>query len=61
MSILKNYNLEEIEPLLRECKDFFDRLIIAYKREGAGVPERLKNVRERVNNQIKQIGSGSNG
>ena len=52
---MKNYNLEEIDPLLRECKDFFDRLIIAYKREGAGVPERLKNVRERVNNQIKQI------
>ena len=53
---MKNYNLEEIEPLLRECKDFFDRLIIAYKREGAGVPERLKKIKSKVKNQIEKIG-----
>ncbi len=52
---MKNYNLEQIHPLLRECKDFFDRLTLAYKTEGAGVPDKLKNVREKVNKQIKQI------
>jgi|TARA_R100000664_G_C2743389_1_gene131574 hypothetical protein len=52
---MKNYNLEQIHPLLRECKDFFDRLALSYKIEGAGVPDKLKNVREKVNKQIKQI------
>ena len=52
---MKNYNLEEIDPLLRECKDFFDRLSYAYKLEGAGVPERLKKIKSKVTNQIKKI------
>ena len=55
MPILKNYNLEEIHPLLRECKEFFDRLAYAYKIEGAGVPDRLKNIKSKVSKQIDKI------
>ena len=61
MSILKNYNLEEIEPLFKECEEFFSNLVRVYKLQGIAIPDSLKSVREKVNNQIKQIGRGSNG
>ena len=61
MSILKNYNLEEIEPIFKECEEFFSNLVRVYKLQGIAIPDSLKSVREKVNKQIKQIGRGSNG
>ena len=58
---MKNYNLEEIEPLFKECEEFFSNLVRVYKLQGIAIPDSLKSVREKVNNQIKQIGRGSNG
>lgn len=58
---MKNYNLEEIEPIFKECEEFFSNLVRVYKLQGIAIPDSLKSVREKVNNQIKQIGRGSNG
>ena len=58
---MKNYNLEEIEPVFKECEEFFSNLVRVYKLQGIAIPDSLKSVREKVNNQIKQIGRGSNG
>ena len=52
---MKHYNLDEIQPVFKECKEFLDGLVYAYRVQGIGVPKQLKNVREKVNNQIKQI------
>ena len=57
---MKNYNLEEIEPVFKECEEFFSNLVRVYKLQGIAIPDSLKSVREKVNNQIKQIGRGSN-
>ena len=58
---MKNYNLEEIEPIFKECEEFFSNLVRVYKLQGIAIPDSLKSVREKVTNQIKQIGRGSNG
>ena len=58
---MKHYNLEEIEPVFKECEEFFSNLVRVYKLQGIAIPDSLKSVREKVNNQIKQIGRGSNG
>ena len=58
---MKNYNLEEIEPVFKECEEFFSNLVRVYKLQGIAIPDSLKSVREKVNNQIEQIGRGSNG
>ena len=58
---MKNYNLDEIEPVFKECKEFFSNLVRAYRVQGIAIPDSLKSVREKVNNQIEQIGRGSNG
>ena len=60
MSILKNYNLEEIQPIFKECEEFFSKLVRAYRVQGIAIPGSLKSVREKVNKQIKQIEGGSN-
>ena len=52
---MKNYNLEEIEPVFKECKEFLDGLVYSYRIQGVVVPDRLRNIRDKVNNQIKQI------
>ena len=52
---MKNYNLNEIEPVFKECKEFFDGLIYVYKLQGIKIPNSLKNVREKVNKQIENI------
>ena len=58
---MKNYNLEEIQPIFKECEEFFSKLVRAYRVQGIAIPDSLKSVREKVNNQIEQIGRGSNG
>ena len=60
MSILKNYNLEEIGPVFKECEEFFSNLVRVYKLQGIVIPDSLKSVREKVNKQIKQIERGNN-
>ena len=60
MSILKNYNLEDIGPVFKECEEFFSNLVRVYKLQGIAIPDSLKSVRKKVSNQIKQIERGSN-
>ena len=55
MSILKNYNLEEIGPVFKECEEFFSNLVRVYKLQGIIIPDSLKSVREKVNKQISNI------
>ena len=52
---MKNYNLEEIEPLFKECKEFFSNLVRVYKLQGIVIPDSLKSVREKVSKQINNI------
>ena len=56
---MKNYNLEEIEPIFKERKEFLDGLVYAYKIQGIDIPDRLKNVRDKIQKQIKQIEGSS--
>ena len=52
---MKNYNLEEIEPVFKECEEFFSNLVRVYKLQGIAIPDSLKSVRKKVTNQIKKI------
>ena len=56
---MKNYNLKEIGPIFKECKEFLDGLVYAYKIQGVDIPDRLKNVRDKIQKQIKQIEGSS--
>ena len=55
MSILKHYNLNEIQPIMRNCNEFFNDLIRAYKIQGISIPDRLKDLKECLENQIDKI------
>ena len=52
---MKHYNLNEIQPIMRDCNEFFNDLIIAYKMQGIKIPDRLKELKENVENQINKI------
>ena len=52
---MKNYNLEEIEPVFKECEEFFSNLVRVYKLQGIAIPDSLKSVREKVSKQISNI------
>tara|TARA_R110002012_G_scaffold308287_1_gene514438 strand:+ start:201 stop:401 length:201 start_codon:yes stop_codon:yes gene_type:complete len=52
---LKNYNLDEIEPLFKECKEFLDGLVYSYKIQGVVIPDRLRNIRDKIGKQINNI------
>ena len=52
---MKNYNLEEIEPIFKECEEFFSNLVRVYKLQGIVIPDSLKSVREKVSKQISNI------
>ena len=52
---MKNYNLEEIEPVFKECEEFFSNLVRVYKLQGIAIPDSLKSVREKVSKQINDI------
>ena len=52
---MKNYNLEEIGPVFKECEEFFSNLVRVYKLQGIVIPDSLKSVREKVNKQISNI------
>ena len=55
MSILKHYNLNEIQPIMRNCNEFFNDLIRAYRMQGIKIPKRLKELKENLENQINKI------
>ena len=55
MPILKHYNLNEIQPLMNNCNEFFNDLIRAYKIQGINIPDRLKDLKENLENQINKI------
>ena len=57
---MKNYNLDEIECDFRKIKEFLDGLVYAYKIQGVDIPDRLKNVRDKIQKQIVKIGGKEN-
>ena len=52
---MKHYNLDKIEPIMRDCYKFFKDLIFSYRVQGVKIPERLKKLKESVENQIIKI------
>ena len=40
---------------MRNCNNFFNDLIRAYKMQGIKIPKRLKELKENVENQINKI------
>ena len=45
---------------MRDCNEFFNDLIRAYKIQGISIPDRLKNLKEKLENQINVIGGEEN-
>ena len=60
MSVLKNYDLDRIEPIMKDCSQFFRDLILSYKVQGIKVPSRLKELKESVEKQIHKIERNEN-
>ena len=56
---MKHYNLDEIVPIFKECEEFFDKLIYAYRVQGIKIPPSLKSVMSKVNVQIEKIERGN--
>ena len=52
---MKHYNLDRIQPILRDCDNFFIDLIRAYKMQGIKIPDRLKKLKENVKEQLHKI------
>ena len=52
---MKHYNLNEIQPIMRNCNNFFNDLIRAYKMQGIKIPDRLKKLKENVKEQLHKI------
>ena len=50
-----------MEDTFKECREFFDKLTYAYKIQGVKIPISLKNVKDNVNKQIKNIEGDSCG
>ena len=55
MSVLKNYDLDNIELTLKECREFCRDLILSYKVQEFKVPERVKKLKKKVENDINKI------
>ena len=58
---MKYYDLDKIEPLLKDCRSFFITLIMSYKLQGVKIPQRLKELKENIENQINRIEGEENG
>ena len=52
---MKHYDLDKIEPLLKDCRSFFITLIMSYKLQGVKIPQRLKELKKNIENQINRI------
>ena len=52
---MKLYDLDPIVKCFRDDLEYFKDLSLSYRIQGVVVPDRLRNIRDKVNNQIKQI------
>ena len=52
---MKHYDLDKIEPIMRDCDKFFKDLILSYRVQGVEIPKRMKELKENVENQINEI------
>ncbi len=52
---MKHYDLEKISPILRNCKEYFDDLALAYRVQGIKMTDRFKKLRKDVTEQIIKI------
>ena len=52
---MKNYDLERIVPIMRDCQRFFDDLTLAYRVQGIKITDRFKKLRKDVTEQIIKI------
>ena len=52
---MKHYDLEKIVPILRNCKEYFDDLALAYRVQGIKMTDRFKKLRKDVTEQIIKI------
>ena len=57
---MKHYDLDKISPIMRDCKNFFNDLVLAYRIQGFKVPNRLKKLRSDIDEQITIIEGDSN-
>ena len=52
---MKHYDLEKIVPILRDCKEYFDNLALAYRVQGFKITDSFKKLRNDVTEQIIKI------
>ena len=57
---MKHYDLDKISPIMRDCKNFFNDLVLAYRIQGFKIPNRLKKLRSDIDEQIIIIEGDSN-
>ena len=57
---MKHYDLEKIIPLLKDCKEYFDNLALAYRVQGFKITDSFKKLRKDVTEQIIKIEGESN-
>ena len=57
---MKHYDLDKISPIMRDCKNFFNDLVLAYRIQGFKIPNRLKKLRSDIDEQITIIEGDSN-
>ena len=57
---MKHYDLEKIIPLLKDCKEYFDNLALAYRVQGFKITDSFKKLRNDVKEQIIKIEGESN-
>ena len=52
---MKHYDLDKIIPLLKDCKEYFDNLALAYRVQGFKITDSFKKLRKDVTEQIIKI------
>ena len=52
---MKHYDLDKINPVMKDCKRFFDDLALAYRVQGIKITDRFKKLRKDVTEQIIKI------
>ena len=57
---MKHYDLEKIIPLLKDCKEYFDNLALAYRVQGFKITDNFKKLRKDVTEQIIKIEGENN-
>ena len=57
---MKIYDLDKINPLLKDCRKFLIMLIMSYKLQGVKIPQELKELKVNIENQINKIEGDKN-